>query len=161
MAALGDMVSEEVRDRLDRLPLAILRVAALRLDPSQRVTVYEDEWLPELAYILKGDEARPITRLISGTQFAVGILVKSNRITQHLHRPVPEQAPPPGHASSALVPEAAQGAPYTGPSLWTRLLPRRATCISCFERVRAGERFCPSCGSSLEYQYVQGSSASR
>jgi hypothetical protein len=64
MTALGDMASEEVRDRLDHLPHAILRFAARRLDPGQQITIYQDEWLPELTYILKGDEARPITRLI-------------------------------------------------------------------------------------------------
>lgn len=54
MTALGDMVSEEVRDRLDHLPHAILRLAARRLDAGQRITVYEDEWLPELAHPERG-----------------------------------------------------------------------------------------------------------
>lgn len=84
MTAVGDLVSEEVRDRLDHLPHAILRVAARRLDPAVRVTVYEDEWLPELTYILKGDEARPVTRLIHGTRYAVGILMSAHRISRHL-----------------------------------------------------------------------------
>jgi hypothetical protein len=47
-AAVGDMASEEVRDRLDHLPHVILRLAALRLDPTERVAIYDDEWLPEL-----------------------------------------------------------------------------------------------------------------
>lgn len=94
MTALGDMVSEEVRDRLDHLPNAILHLAARRLDPAHRLTVYQDEWLPELTYILKGDEARPITRLISGTWYALGILAKTDSITAHLHRPVVEQPLP-------------------------------------------------------------------
>jgi hypothetical protein len=85
--ALGDMVSEEVRDRLDHLPHAILRLAALRLDADLRATVYEDEWMPELTYILKGDHARPITRLYHGTRFALGILVSAQRIAAHLDRP--------------------------------------------------------------------------
>ena len=84
MAALGDMASEEIRDRLDHLPHAILRLAARRLKPSQRITVYQDEWLPELTYILKGAEARPITRLITGTRFALGILAGASRIARHL-----------------------------------------------------------------------------
>jgi hypothetical protein len=153
MTALGDMVSEEVRDRLDHLPHAILHVAAMRLDSAQRVTVYEDEWLPELAYILKGDEARPITRLISGSWFAVGILVKSNRITQHLHRPLPEQPPLREHSSPTLTPSAAQGEQNTRPSLSTRLLSwrRNVRCPACFERVSGSSSFCPECGSSLEY----------
>jgi hypothetical protein len=39
MTALGDIVSEEVRDRLDHLPHAILRLAALRLVFSTRNTL--------------------------------------------------------------------------------------------------------------------------
>lgn len=84
MAALGDMVSEEVRDRLDHLPHAILRLAARRLDPGQRAAIYEEVWLPDLAYFLKGDEARPVTRLIQGTRFAIGILTKARRIERNL-----------------------------------------------------------------------------
>ena len=86
MTAIGDMVSEEVRDRLDHLPHAILRLAARRLDPAQRVAVYEDEWLPELTYILK--ETRPITRLVHGTRFALGILLSAHRIAGCLDRAV-------------------------------------------------------------------------
>jgi hypothetical protein len=86
LAAVGDMVSEEVRDRLDHLPHAILRLAACLLDPMQRATVYEDEWLPELTYILKGDEARPVTRLYHGTRFAIGILLTARRIAEQLNR---------------------------------------------------------------------------
>ena len=78
--ALGDMVSEEVRDRLDHLPHAILSLAARRLDAEQRATMYDDEWMPELTYILKGDDARPITRLYHGTRYSIGILVSTHRI---------------------------------------------------------------------------------
>jgi transcriptional regulator with XRE-family HTH domain len=84
LAAVGDMVSEEVRDRLDHLPHAILRLAAYRLDPAKRVTVYVDEWIPELTYILKGDEARPVTRLYHGMRFAFGILVAVRQIDRDL-----------------------------------------------------------------------------
>jgi hypothetical protein len=88
VAALGDLVSEEVRDRLDHLPHAILRLAARRLDAAQCITVYEDEWLPELTYVLKGDEARPVTRVYHGTRFALGILLSVNHIARQLDRPV-------------------------------------------------------------------------
>jgi len=37
-AAIGDMVSEEIRDRLDHLPHAILRLAACRLDAPLSTT---------------------------------------------------------------------------------------------------------------------------
>lgn len=94
MAALGDMVSEEVRDRLDHLPHAILRRAAQRLGPDQRGAIYEDEWLPELTYILKGDEARPVTRLYHGTRYALGILVAARTIKRHLAPEAQVTAPP-------------------------------------------------------------------
>jgi hypothetical protein len=87
--AIGDMASEEVRDRLDHLPHVILRLAALRLDPAERVAIYDDEWLPELIYILQGDEARPVTRLYHGARFALGILVAARRIARDLHRAEP------------------------------------------------------------------------
>jgi hypothetical protein len=69
MTVLADMVSEEARDRLDHLPHAILRLAALRVEPAKRKAVYDKEWLPELTYLLKGDESRPVTRLFVGTSY--------------------------------------------------------------------------------------------
>jgi hypothetical protein len=84
IAAVGDMVSEEVRDRLGHLPHAILRLAARRLDVAENIAVYEEEWLPELVHILKGDDARPVTRLIHGTRYAIGIFVSSRRIMREL-----------------------------------------------------------------------------
>jgi hypothetical protein len=84
MAAIGDLVSEEIRDRLDHLPHAILRLAAQRLSPALCDDVYTDEWMPELTYILRGDEARPITRLYHGIRFSLGILVSARRIGSRL-----------------------------------------------------------------------------
>jgi transcriptional regulator with XRE-family HTH domain len=87
--AIGDMVSEEVRDRLDHLPHAILRLAAHRINATARAAIYDGEWLPELTYILQGDEARPVTRLYHGTSFALGIFVAARRIARDLHRAEP------------------------------------------------------------------------
>lgn len=81
------MVSEEVRDRLDHLPHAILRLAARQLLPEQRLSVYKDIWLPDLAYILKGDQSRPVTRLYHGTRWALGILVSARRVAVTFDRP--------------------------------------------------------------------------
>jgi hypothetical protein len=91
MAAIGDMVSEEIRDRLDHLPQAILRLAARRLDPKQRAALYEEVWLPDLAYYLKGDEARPVTRLYHGIRFTIGILVSARQSGLNLGQPAPER----------------------------------------------------------------------
>ena len=103
ITVIGDMVSEEVRDRLDHIPHAILKLAAGRLDSGQRSTVYEDEWLPELTYILRGAEARPITRLITGTHYALGILATTRRIARHLHRSASGQ---PALAVATIMPPA-------------------------------------------------------
>jgi hypothetical protein len=91
VTVLGDMVSEEVRDRLDHIPHVILKLAARRLDAGKRSALYEDEWLPELTYILKGAETRPITRLFTGTRYALGILASAHRVARHLHRAAPLQ----------------------------------------------------------------------
>jgi hypothetical protein len=105
IAAVGELVSEEIRDRLDQVPRGILRLAARWLDPGQRATVYLDEWEPELVYILKGTEARPVTRLITGTWYALGILANTRRIARHLHRPAPGQT----DLAAADAPETATG----------------------------------------------------
>jgi hypothetical protein len=89
LAALVGMASQEIRDRLEHLPHAILRLAAHRLTPDQRTTIYQDEWLPELTYILKGTETRPVTRLITGTRYSLGILRAATRISRILNRPNP------------------------------------------------------------------------
>lgn len=99
MTVLGDMVSEEARDRLDHLPLAILRLASRQVDPAVREAIYDDEWLPELTYILKGDESRPITRLFVGTHYALGILINARRIARHLSRSTSDQ---PGRTEGTL-----------------------------------------------------------
>lgn len=49
---------------------------------SAKHQVNPPQWLAELTFILKGDEARPVTRLYHGTRYAVGILVSARRITR-------------------------------------------------------------------------------
>ena len=46
--------------------IVILQLAARRLDPVGKIAIYEEQWLPELICILRGAEARPISRLIIG-----------------------------------------------------------------------------------------------
>ena len=86
MAVLGELLNEEIRGWLDYLPRVILRLAARRLDPVGKIAIYEDEWLPELIYILRGAEARPLSRLIIGVKFSVGLFIQARRIARHLHR---------------------------------------------------------------------------
>jgi transcriptional regulator with XRE-family HTH domain len=71
------------------VPEAILKLAASRLDASKRAAIYGDEWLPELTYILRGDEARPVSRVYHGVRFALGILLTARRIARDLNRAAP------------------------------------------------------------------------
>jgi hypothetical protein len=78
--ALGDLASEEIRGWLDLLPRGILHLAAMRLDPEMREAIYQEDWLPELIYALRGAESRPITRLIKGTYFALGLFISARKV---------------------------------------------------------------------------------
>lgn len=94
LAAIGELVSAEIRARLDRIPLALLAMAARRLPPEQYQALYVGAWLPELHHVLQGDQATPITRLIHGIRFAASLwllapmvgreLAGDVRDTQHL-----------------------------------------------------------------------------
>jgi exopolysaccharide biosynthesis polyprenyl glycosylphosphotransferase len=71
--ALTDMCKEEVRTRLAKLPYAILRIVALRIPRPERRDVL-DEWRAELDFILGKTDGLPITRLLRGTWYSVGML---------------------------------------------------------------------------------------
>lgn len=73
LVAMGEMVSEEVRGRLERLPHTLIALAA-RWAPTEVRAELHDEWVAELHEILRGAEALPLTRLVIGTRFAVGQL---------------------------------------------------------------------------------------
>jgi hypothetical protein len=77
LGALGrSLLTEEIRGRLDRLPGWLLRQAARQLDLEQQA-IYDELWLPDLEYILRDTEGRPITRLLTGIKFAIGLLVST------------------------------------------------------------------------------------
>jgi hypothetical protein len=77
---LGDLLAEEIRGWLDLLPRAILRLAATRLEPARRQTAYENEWLPELLFVLGKSESLPIIRLLRGTWFALSLLTLTSKV---------------------------------------------------------------------------------
>jgi hypothetical protein len=70
--AIGDLLSEEMRGRLDEIPHRLLRLAARRLPATIREETLR-EWYGELHEILRGAQARPVTRLIRGTRYATGL----------------------------------------------------------------------------------------
>jgi len=82
--AFADLVSEEVRARLDRVPFGLLRLARRRLPAGLRESVHDQEWVPELEHILRRAEALPITRLISGSRYALGLAARASLIGAEL-----------------------------------------------------------------------------
>jgi hypothetical protein len=84
----GDMASDEIRGWLDIAPRAILRLAGARLNREQREMLYHEEWLPELQFIMKEAEGRPITRAIKAFGFALGLLLAA-RVVSRLRPPTP------------------------------------------------------------------------
>ena len=73
LATLSSMVSNEAKARLDRIPYGLLSIAVRRLPQQIRADVGQ-EWHAELDHILHRVEAYPITRLLLGTRFALGLL---------------------------------------------------------------------------------------
>lgn len=83
VTTVGDLVSEELRSRLDRMPYAVLRWAIRRLPAELRPSV-GDEWLAELHHILRQTKGLPLTRLVSAMPYALGLLRTARRIGREL-----------------------------------------------------------------------------
>ncbi|MFG1883777.1 hypothetical protein [Micromonospora sp. NPDC049102] len=74
-AAVTDMLKDEVRARLGRLPFWLLGLAGRRLPLAARSDVV-DEWNAELEFILRDTEGLPLTRLVRGTRYATDMLLR-------------------------------------------------------------------------------------
>jgi hypothetical protein len=75
---IGDLISQEVHTRLERVPAYVLRMAASRLPLEIRDGLLL-EWQCELAYILTDPSVArlPITRLLRGCRYALVVLVSA------------------------------------------------------------------------------------
>jgi hypothetical protein len=76
------MVSDEIHGQLDRIPYAILRLARWRVPEELRASLHDEEWQPGLYHILNHAEGRPISRLVTGTLFSLGIHHSASRISR-------------------------------------------------------------------------------
>ncbi|TYK53052.1 hypothetical protein [Actinomadura decatromicini] len=84
--AAGVVVSalrDEVRGRLDQLPHALLRLAGHRLPHDVRNDLME-EWQAELGAILTPATGLPITRLVVGTRYSLGLLRTGPKVAGEL-----------------------------------------------------------------------------
>jgi hypothetical protein len=82
-AAVVDMFSQEARTRLARIPFAVIRLARARL-PRELRNNFTGEWNAELEFVLSGTDGMPITRLIRGIRYAVGLLLAARAIADGL-----------------------------------------------------------------------------
>jgi hypothetical protein len=101
LTALSGVIEDEVRGWLEFAPRGILRLVALRLPAASREEVYEEEWLPELVFILHEVEGRPITRVARATRFAVSLAGAAGEIGHTLSEGW-NQAEPTVHAEPSL-----------------------------------------------------------
>jgi DNA-binding transcriptional MerR regulator len=73
LGTLSAMCQKEIETRIGRVPNAVIRLAASRLPREARDDV-ADEWRAELDFILCNTEGLPITRLLRGMHYAIGLL---------------------------------------------------------------------------------------
>ena len=73
LGAVKAMCQEEIETRIGRVPNALIRLAAARLPRLAREDV-ADEWRAELDHILRATDGLPITRLLRGMRYAIGLL---------------------------------------------------------------------------------------
>ena len=81
-----EMLSEELRDRVNDIPEWLIRCAGRRLSEDVRVQLV-DEWTAELDAILDDHHAklRPLTRLLIGIRYALGLLRAAGKVDCVLH----------------------------------------------------------------------------
>ena len=141
---IGDLASEEIRGRLDRLPNALIRLASHRIPGNVRDDL-ADEWAAEMHAILHGADALPVTRLVRGIRFGLGLLRTSADIGRQLNsRKTPTATP--NAVRLVTVAKAAGGPPSGppgGPTVRRMLIGaqfRRLRVQSGISREEAGER---------------------
>ena len=83
-ASAANMVSEEVCGRLDLIPRALIHFASHRVPPAIRADL-GDEWLAELGAILNNARPLPVTRLLVGMRYALGLLRSAPAIARELN----------------------------------------------------------------------------
>jgi hypothetical protein len=79
----SEMLQEEAKTRLEYLPSALIRLAALRLPKEMRDDT-ADEWCAELASVLRDTDGLPLTRLLRGVLYALGMFQAAGVIVREL-----------------------------------------------------------------------------
>ncbi|MEU8246524.1 hypothetical protein [Nonomuraea sp. NPDC048916] len=90
-AVLADLVNEEIRGQLDRIPVVLLSIARRRLPEAMRGPLHDEEWYPELQEILNGENARPVSRLVIGVRYSLGLIRRAHLVASIRNRKVTVQ----------------------------------------------------------------------
>ncbi|HSR26642.1 MAG TPA: hypothetical protein VLW53_24035 [Candidatus Eisenbacteria bacterium] len=83
-AALLELLKDELRGQIERIPYALLALARQLVPPELRETLHGQEWLPELDHILTESDRLPITCLVQGTRYALGLVLAARTIAAEL-----------------------------------------------------------------------------
>lgn len=84
-AVIGRTLQEEAVRRLGRIPFALISLVSARLPRELRDDVAA-EWRAELDFALRGADGMPITRLLRGIRYSVGLLMSAPAIADSLRR---------------------------------------------------------------------------
>lgn len=76
---MSDMIQEEARTRLSRIPFALIRLAAARIPRELREDL-ADEWNAELEHVLTGNDDMPVTWLVRGIRCSACLLISGREI---------------------------------------------------------------------------------
>jgi hypothetical protein len=80
---ISDLVKEEAKTRITQIPSFIIKLAAKRVPIEIRADL-ADEWKAESEFIVNETEGLPITRLVRGTWYALGVLQVSRSVSSEL-----------------------------------------------------------------------------
>jgi hypothetical protein len=118
-AALLELLKDELRGQIERIPYALLLLARQLVPAELRDSLYEQEWLPELDHILAGSRRLPITCLVQGTRYALGLVLAARAVAGELDG-VREPAPAgPSERESGMLVKLVVGAIAAGASVVT------------------------------------------
>lgn len=81
--AASEVFQQEVKTRLLHLPNTLITLAAMRLPKEIRDDIAA-EWLGELASVLRDAEGLPLTQLLRGLQYAMGLFRAASGIARDL-----------------------------------------------------------------------------
>jgi len=134
---LVSLLTRETEGWINAVPVWLLRLARRRVPSSHRDILWS-EWSAELHAALHSTEDRPVTRLLLGTRYALGLVLTARKIADELG---PARAPAEGPTAGEQAHEASSRSPgwwrdYADLPSWFSSylgLEETASCIRSYE----------------------------